>query len=77
MQNLNKHGIDFVQAQQLWRVPNIEFAANSEFENRYAMIGLFAGKIYTCIYTIRNDKVRIISCRRARENEVKLYEKNV
>lgn len=31
-------------------------------------------KLYTAIYTERNGTIRIISVRRARQNEVKLYE---
>ncbi len=74
--NLKKHGIDFVQAQELWKGPYVEFAAKQEYENRFAIIGKIKGKPYTCIYTLRDSKIRIISCRRAREQEIKLYEKN-
>ncbi|MFO1462989.1 MAG: BrnT family toxin [bacterium] len=75
--NLQKHGIDFHQAQDLWKGPYVHFSARTEFENRFAIIGPIEGKLYTCIYTMRNDRVRIISCRRAREKEAKLYEKSL
>lgn len=75
--NQEKHGIDFIEIQRLWKGPSIEFAATHEFENRFARIGIIAGKLYTCIYTLREHRVRIISCRRSREKERKLYEKNI
>lgn len=72
--NQNKHGIDFVQAQKIWQGPFVEFAAKSEFENRFAVIGLYEQILHTCVYTMREEKIRIISCRRARDKERKLYE---
>ena len=75
--NRLKHGIDFEEAQKLWEGPSVEFAAKSEFENRFAIIGPIEDKLYTCIFTLRQDKIRIISCRRAREKESQLYEKNI
>lgn len=75
--NLKKHGIDFSKAQLLWKGPYVEFAAKTEYENRFALIGPLDGKLYTCIYTIREDRIRLISCRRSRRKEQKLYEKNL
>lgn len=75
--NRLKHGIDFLQAQKIWEGPYVEFKAKSEFENRFAVIGLIDDKLYTCIVTWRGQNIRIISCRRAREGEQKLYEKNI
>ena len=75
--NLKKHGIDFIRAQELWKGPSIEFAAKQGYENRFAILGEFEGKLYTCIYTLRENKVRIISCRRSRNKEKKLYEQNI
>lgn len=75
--NLEKHGIDFEQAQRLWKGPYVEFAANQEYENRFAIIGPVEEKLYTCIYTLRGNHIRLISCRRSREKERTLYEKNI
>ena len=74
--NVEKHGIDFNEAQQIWDGDFVEFSALSEYENRFAILGPIKGKLFTCIYTLRNDKIRIISCRRSREKEELLYEKN-
>lgn len=73
-QNKDKHGIDFMEVQKLWKSPHIEFAARQDYENRFAVIGIIDGKLYTCIYTLRHNRIRLISCRRSRQNEVKLYE---
>ena len=69
-------GIDFAEATQLWLGKYKEFTAKNEYENRYAIIGKLEAKFYTCIFCIRNDRIRIISCRRSRKKEVMLYEKN-
>lgn len=75
--NQKKHGIDFERAKQLWKGPFVEFAAKQEYENRFAIIGPLEGKFYTCIYTLREERIRIISCRRSRKHEEKLYEKDI
>lgn len=75
--NLEKHGIDFIKAQQLWKGPSVEFVARQEYENRFAIIGPLDGRLYTCIYTLRGERIRMISCRRSREHERKLYEKTI
>jgi uncharacterized DUF497 family protein len=73
--NKAKHGIDFEQAQGLWDDPNcIGFPARSEDEERYALLAMFKGKLWVAFYTHRDNKIRIISTRRARTNERTLYE---
>lgn len=75
--NKLKHGVDFLEAQQMWEGAFVEFAARQDFENRFAIIGPINGKIHTCIYTLREDAIRIISCRRARDKEEQLYAKKI
>ena len=38
------------------------------------VIGMIAEKLWTAIVTYRGETVRLISCRRARAREEKLYE---
>ncbi len=72
--NLNKHGIDFVVAQELWRDPNlIEVQAKSANEPRFLLIGRIAEKQWSAVVTYRGDNIRIISVRRSRKSEVELY----
>ena len=73
--NKAKHGIDFIQAQKLWKDPDgIGFSAKSEDEDRFALLAMFEGKLWVAFYTCRKDKIRIISTRRARTKERNLYE---
>ncbi len=72
--NKEKHGIDFEEAQALWLDDDrVEFPARSDTENCYALIAKKDEKIWVAFYTIRNTAIRIISVRRARENEEKAY----
>jgi uncharacterized DUF497 family protein len=73
--NQEKHGIGFDTAKKLWlddKRVEIKIAFSSE--DRWALIAAVEGKMWTAIYTMRNDVIRVISVRRAREREVKLYE---
>ncbi|NQV73447.1 BrnT family toxin [bacterium] len=72
--NQIKHGLDFKEAQLLWEDPNIiQRRTRSIDEIRYSATGLIHGIMWTAIYTHRNDCIRIISVRRARQNEKEDY----
>lgn len=75
--NKEKHGIDFVEAQNLWQNENalIVPANIIDEEVRYALISQFKNKCYTAIFTLRNEIYRIISVRRCRKNEEKTMKK--
>lgn len=73
--NRTKHGIDFVKAQDLWNDPMLlEIPAKTDDEPRYLVIGLIDGKHWSAVITYRGVNVRLISVRRARTEEVLLYE---
>jgi len=73
--NRVKHGIDFVDAQLLWSDPNLlEIPAKTEEESRYLVVGRINKKHWSAVITYRGANIRIISVRRARTEEVKLYE---
>ncbi len=73
--NLEKHGIDFIEAQELWLDPYlIEIPAKTSDEPRYLVIGRIRGKHWSAVITFRSNKIRIISVRRSRKEEVALYE---
>ena len=73
--NLAKHGIDFQDARELWNDPNLlEIPARTEDEPRSLVIGKIGAKHWSAIITYRSDKIRIISVRRSRVEEVTLYE---
>ena len=73
--NQEKHGIDFQQAQQLWDDPDyIEIPLKMSEEPRFLVIGLIESKMWSGIITYRGEFIRIISVRRARKEEIALYE---
>jgi uncharacterized DUF497 family protein len=73
--NLKKHGIDFVEAQLLWFDPDLlEVPAKTVDESRYLMIGKILDKHWSAVITYRNENTRIISVRRARDEEIEIYE---
>ena len=73
--NKQKHGIDFYEAQALWDDPDlIEIPVQTIDEPRSLVIGIIEGKHWSGVITYRGDKVRIISVRRSRKEEVKIYE---
>ncbi len=73
--NKIKHGIDFETAKNICLDENrIEIIAPYPIENRFITIGKLNRKLWTVIFTIRGNAIRIISARRSRKKEVKLYE---
>ena len=75
--NKSKHNISFDEAKELWEDPysfEIPFQ-QSEDENRFLVLGQINSKNYTAIITYRTVNIRIISVRRSREKEIKLYER--
>ena len=73
--NLEKHGIDFSEAQFLWHDPNrLEVTVRSESEPRFALIALYKSRFWTAIFTMRAARIRIISVRRSRYEEEQGYD---
>ena len=73
--NKLKHGIDFNRAQVLWDDPDyLEIPARTQGETRWLVIGRIERVLYSAVITYRDERVRLISVRRARKEEVQLYE---
>ena len=72
--NNAKHGIDFIEAQEIWIDPErLEIPARSLDEPRRQVIGRIGETTWSAFVTYRNDKIRIISVRRARADEEARY----
>ncbi len=72
--NMAKHGIDFEQAQELWLdEARAEVESEGGAEVRWLLMGKIERRHWTAVYTMRDGKVRIISVRRSRANEVRDY----
>ncbi|MDP8215911.1 MAG: BrnT family toxin [Candidatus Kaelpia imicola] len=73
--NKKKHGIDFSKAQALWKDPNvIEIPAKTSDEPRFLIIGSISNKHWSGVITYRKGRIRIVSMRRSRPEEVDIYE---
>jgi uncharacterized protein len=73
--NKGKHSIDFVEAQALWLDEMlVEIPARAEDEARFLVVGMISEKHWSAVITYRGEKVRLISVRRARVEEVAIYE---
>lgn len=74
-ENKRKHGIDFGEAQALWADSAlVEIPARVTDEPRWVLIGRIGEKHWSAVVTRRDANVRIISVRRARDEEVAIYE---
>jgi len=75
--NKAKHGIDFEEAALAWDDENIIILRSPYLEeSRFLALGRIYNKIWPVIFTPRNGEIRIISARRARDEEVAYYEKH-
>ncbi len=73
--NKEKHGIDFDEAQVLWKdINRLEIPAKTIDEPRWLVIGKIGEKFWSAIITYRGENIRIISVRRARNEEIEFYE---
>lgn len=73
--NKTKHGMDFHEAQALWDDPDlIEIPAKTADEHRFMVIGMIDDTHWSAVITYRSAKIRLISVRRSRKEEIGIYE---
>jgi uncharacterized DUF497 family protein len=73
--NKAKHGIDFVDAQALWKTKIVLLPAKNPLEKRYMAIGTIGREHWSAIITYRGATIRIISVRKSTPLEIETYEK--
>jgi hypothetical protein len=71
--NKDKHGISLEDAKTIWLSDNVVIPAITRGEKRFMIIGKMGKDIYSCIFTLRKKRIRIISCRKARDGERGIY----
>ncbi len=77
-ENLEKHGLDFVEAQDLWARPVLALPARDMGETRELAIGRYKDSFWTAVVTFRGkDRIRLISVRRSRKEEIDAYHKTI
>lgn len=78
--NVRQRGISFEEAKTVFRDPHsitIFDPAHSEHEDRYIDIGLSdRHRLLVVVYTEREARIRIISCRKAEPAEQRQYERH-
>ena len=73
--NQEKHSIDFTAAQRLWQdVMRVEVPTRTVDEARWLVISQIDGKHWSAVVTYREQRTRISSVRRSRDEEVSIYE---
>jgi uncharacterized protein len=74
--NFRKHGVSFEEAALAFFDENaVELfdETNSEAEIRYQLIGISNTRLIFVAYTARNEKIRIISARKANARHIRIY----
>ena len=73
---MQKHGIDFETAKKLWVDPNrVEIPSRWVDESRYVLIARLENNLWSAIYTYRENRIRLISVRKSRNNEKEIYDR--
>lgn len=75
--NEKKHGITFENASLVFQKPYLSIRSANEVEERFIALGDADGRIIAVIYTVREDRIRIISARAARKNEREIYHQKI
>lgn len=74
--NLRKHRVSFADAEQALRDPQgitIE-DPDAEGEQRFVTVGADTlGRVLVVVYSLRGDRIRLISVRKASKGEVRQY----
>ncbi|TBN40540.1 BrnT family toxin [Paracoccus subflavus] len=68
---LKKHGIDFIDAVEIFADTYLKLPGKGDAERRYIAIGMLGGAHIAVVYTVRNGMIRLITARRARRDERK------
>ena len=72
--NKIKHGINFDEAKNLWLENSVVLKSKHLNEERWMLIAPYMSSLWVAVFTIRFQKIRIISVRKARLNEKKYYD---
>jgi len=74
--NREKHGLPLIFGQSIFRDDNhviIPSIREIDGEERFKVVGLVDGKLFTTVFVWRDDYPRFISVRRSNKNETRAY----
>ena len=70
---LGKHGLDFIDMVAVFDGPHYVRDARSDTERREIAVGMVEGLFVAVVFTRRDDRVRLITARKARRDERRKY----
>lgn len=73
--NPEKYGLDFADvASFAWETARVLVDERRDYgEVRYRAVGLYKGRPHFVVFTLRGERIRLISFRKANAREVRLY----
>jgi uncharacterized DUF497 family protein len=77
--NLNKHGVDYTDAERVFAGPTFTFEDDREDygEQRWVTLGLLGVKVVVIVHTETAEEIRVISMREADKDEQLLFFTNL
>jgi len=77
--NLNKHGVDFTDAERVFAGPTFTFEDDREDygEQRWVTLGLLGVQVVVIVHTETEEDIRVISIREANNDEQLLFFTNL
>jgi hypothetical protein len=74
---LEKHELDMADFSRIFENPALEYESKQTHhkEKRVTVVGVLGGEFVTAFYTKRGKNYRVITLRKARENEKKQYKR--
>lgn len=77
--NYQKHGVSFTEAmsafEDFYAIESLDEEHSTAEETRFKMLALVGEKVLVVVYTMREERYRIISAREAENYERELYER--
>ena len=71
---LKKHGIDFLDAVEIFEADYLRLSGRSDIEIREIAVGYLNGNYLAVVFTMRKEVTRIITVRKARRDEREAYD---
>ena len=70
---LEARGLDFVDAEILFDGGSLRIRSHLPADERWLSVGELNGRLVAVVWTRRNETIRIITMRRARDDEKRRY----
>jgi hypothetical protein len=75
--NLDKHGIDFIDAIACFEGPMLVRPSERNSEARYLALGKLKERVVAIVFALRKRRIRLISVRMARTDERQAYDRSL